>query len=133
MSTFRDWETQWNWTRIQSRREKKITGSNLLGLMKEQLYLGQEAMCVKGQYRRGSASETPGELPGHGSSKTGILKMLYCITEDMVLWLKALASPPEYSDSNLNNPLPFKNFTISSINNTTTKFRLLLPQNWIIE
>lgn len=43
--------------------------------------------------------------------------MLYCITEDMVLWLKALASPPDYSDSNLNNPLPFKNYTTSRIRN----------------
>lgn len=66
---------------------------------------------------RGSASETPGELPGHRISKTRILKMLYCITEDMVLWLKALASPLEYSDSNLNNPLPFKNYTTSRVHN----------------
>lgn len=132
MSTLRDWETQRNWARIQSRR-KIITGSNRLGLRKEQLHLGQEAMCVKCQYGRGSASKTPGELPSHRSCKARILKMLYCITEEMVLWLKALASPPEYSDSNLNNPLPFKNFTTSSIHNTTTKFRLLLPQNWIIE
>lgn len=52
MSTLRDWEMQWNWARIQSRRKKKTTGSNRLGLRKEQLHLGQEAMCVKCQYRK---------------------------------------------------------------------------------
>lgn len=31
-------------------KEKKNTGSNCLGLRKEQLHLGQEAMCVKCQY-----------------------------------------------------------------------------------
>lgn len=33
-------------------KKKKTTGSNRLGLRKEQLHLGQEAMCVKCQYRK---------------------------------------------------------------------------------